>query len=127
MADMLELTNWFNLLNTQSKFGKHSGLRAYGINIKHQDHILNQMTEFVLKMRVCRKKVLLPFQKGILIVNLSLKQLLQYLKQTYTCDTFKPQYIINSTIVSRHIGQFFLKYSIYGSMTILYLYNYKLD
>lgn len=36
MSDMLELTNnWFDVLNTQSKFGRHSGLRAYGINIEY--------------------------------------------------------------------------------------------
>jgi len=108
MSDMLELTNnWFDLLNTQSKFGKHFGLRAYGIDIGYQDNILSQMTEFILKMRVSGRKTLLPFQKGIVIVNSSLKQLFQYLKEKYTCDNFESKYIITRRLYQDILENFF--------------------
>jgi len=45
MGDMLELVNnWFDLLNTQSKYGRHSGLCAYGVHLERQDDILDRMS-----------------------------------------------------------------------------------
>jgi len=94
MGDMLELVNnWFDLLNTQSKYGRHSGLCAYGVYLDRQDDILDRISEFVFKMRVCGKKSFTPFQKGILLVNKSLKELLLYVKEKYKCENFVPEYI----------------------------------
>ena len=36
----------------------------------------------------------MSFQKGILVTNASLKQLLPYLKEKYSTETFQPQYIL---------------------------------
>jgi len=36
----------------------------------------------------------MPFQKGILVTNASLKQLLPYLKEKYSTEMFQPQYIL---------------------------------
>lgn len=47
MGEMLELiNNWFDLLNTQSKYGRHSGLHAYGIDLEHQNNTLDRMNKF---------------------------------------------------------------------------------
>jgi len=94
MGDMLELVNnWFDLLNTQSKYGRHSGLCSYGVYLECQDDILDRMSEFVFKIRVCEKKSFMPFQRGILLVNNSLKELLLYVKEKYKCENFVPEYI----------------------------------
>lgn len=75
MSKVLSLFNdWFDLFNCQSKFGKHSGLRAYGVDLQNQDNILNQMDEFISNMRTPKRSTLLPFQKGILLSNQSLRQ-----------------------------------------------------
>jgi len=70
------LNDWFDLFNCQSKFGKHSGLRAYGVDFQKQNIILDQTDELVSNMRTPKRSTLLPFQKGILLSNHSLTQLL---------------------------------------------------
>lgn len=117
MADMLELANnWFDVLNTQSKFGCHEGLRAYGLRLDEQNDTLDRMTEFASTMRVCGKKNLMPFQKGILLVNKSLKDLFMYVKETYTCKDFVPQYIITRRLCQDLLENFFAQIRAMGGM-----------
>lgn len=52
------------------------------------------MTEFVTKMRMVGKTHMMPFQKGILLNNKSLKQLLPYLQEKYTDAHFQLHYLI---------------------------------
>lgn len=108
MSDILKLFNdWFDLLNCESKFGKHSGLRAYGVELQKQDIILDKMNEFVRNMRTPNRSTLLPFQKGILLTNQSLKQLLQYMKEQYSSDTFTVEYIITRRLSQDILENFF--------------------
>lgn len=105
---MLKLINdWFDILNTQSKFGQHSGLRAYGVVLDKQNQILEDMNKFILKMRVGNKTCLVPFQKGILVTNNSLKQLLAYIKDKYSDKNFQPQYIITRKLCQDVLENFF--------------------
>lgn len=108
MGDMIELVNnWFDLLNSQSKYGNHSGLRAYGVELEYQDNVLDRMNEFISKMKVCGKKSLMPFQKGILLVNKSLKELFLHLKEKYTFENFIPEYIITRRLSQDILENFF--------------------
>ncbi|CAL1683874.1 unnamed protein product [Lasius platythorax] len=66
------------------------------LNIKTS--ILNEMTNFMNKMRVKGHKNLLPFQKGVLLVNTSLQQLLPYLQETYTTDNFYVTYVMTNRL-----------------------------
>lgn len=56
---------------------------GYGINLEYQNSILNQMTELVKKLKTGKKRTTLPFQKGIILSNSSLQQLLPYLQEKY--------------------------------------------
>lgn len=48
MADMLKLVNnWFDILNSQLKFGKHSGSQAYGNALEEQNVCLDKMSNFI--------------------------------------------------------------------------------
>lgn len=107
LSKMLLLINdWFDVCNSQGKYGQH-GTEAYGVDLKNQDEIFDKMSRFVLNLRVKRKSHLLPFQKGILLMNASLKGLLQYLKETYSFDIFKPEYIITRRLCQDVLENFF--------------------
>ncbi|KAE9526262.1 hypothetical protein AGLY_013893 [Aphis glycines] len=80
VAEMISLFNkWFDLFNTNSKFDH--GVESYGLNLNSQNGILDEMSSFIENMRVYnmksggKQKNMLPFQKGILIYNSSLKKL----------------------------------------------------
>ncbi|KAF0682220.1 Uncharacterized protein FWK35_00035283, partial [Aphis craccivora] len=57
--------------------------QSYGLNLKDQNELIDKMSNFILNMRVHKKQHLLPFQKGILICNKSLKNLLDDLKELH--------------------------------------------
>lgn len=65
------------------------------------------MNEFVRNMRTPNRSTLLPFQKGILLTNQSLKQLLQYMKEQYSSDTFTVEYIITRRLSQDILENFF--------------------
>ena len=64
---------------------KHSDLRAYGVELEKQNTVFNEIDDIITKMRCPKRKTLLPFQ-NILLCNQSFRQLLQYLKETYSTD-----------------------------------------
>lgn len=108
MSKVLHLFNdWFDVFNCQSKFGKHSGLRAYGVDLQKQDSILDQMDELVINMRTSKRSTLLPFQKGILLCNRSLRQLFQYVKEKYSTDALKIDFIITRRLNQDILENFF--------------------
>lgn len=108
MSKVLSLFNdWFDIFNCHSKFGKHSGLRAYGVDLQKQDIILDQMDELVSNMRTPKRSTLLPFQKGILLNNRSLRQLLQYVKEKYSTDALTIDFIITRRLNQDILENFF--------------------
>lgn len=55
-ADVLKLFNdWFDVFNSKKKYGHHSGTHAYGINLEEQNQIINDMNQFIIKLRVGQK------------------------------------------------------------------------
>lgn len=52
------------------------------------------MTIFVKETRIGKHKTLLPFQKGIIVSNTSLQQLLSYLQEQYDTFDFPITYLI---------------------------------
>lgn len=75
-AKCLKLFNdRFDLFNSVCKYGPHPGLNGYGVNLLEQNEILARTTSTVAEMRVEKQKALLPFQKGMLICNSSLRNL----------------------------------------------------
>lgn len=71
------------------KYG-HGSL-AYRINLEKQDKTIIKMNTFIEEMRVGRKTILLPFQKGILICNKSLQKIFTYIK--YSSEEFEIKYL----------------------------------
>lgn len=65
------------------------------------------MSNLILKMKVVNKTRVLPFQKGILLTNESLKKLLPYIKEKYSNDKFQPQYIITRRLCQDVLENFF--------------------
>lgn len=108
MSKFLSLFNdWFDVFNCHSKFGKHSGLCAYGVDLQNQNIILDQMDELVSNMRTPKKSTLLPFPKGILLSNQSLRQLLQHVKEEYSTDTLTIEFIITRRLNQDILENFF--------------------
>lgn len=56
------------------------------------------MTNFMHEMRVCGHKYLLPFQKGVILNNISLQQLLPYLQEKYRTNDFNLTYILTNRL-----------------------------
>lgn len=75
------MNNWFDLLNSQQPYGDNSN--AYGLEIDEQNKLLDEMDNFIKTMLVHSKKSFMPFQKGILLTNMSLRNLLVDLKSYY--------------------------------------------
>ena len=79
-ANILSLFNaWFDVFNSKIKYGQHSGVNAYGINLNKQTKTINEMTQFIEQMRV-GKSSLLQFQKEILLFNKSLTEMFSYIQ-----------------------------------------------
>lgn len=97
-ADFIELVNdWFDICNANNKYGPHKKAHAYGINLEYQNEILDRMSATMRQLRLIPKctntqqstkerkqTTLMPFQHGLILSCLSLKELLVYLKENYT-------------------------------------------
>jgi len=94
-ADILKLFNdWFDIFNSNFKFGHCTSSHAYGINIDEQNKIIANMNEFILEMRVGRRSTLLQFQKGILVCNKSLIEMFPYILEKYSSEEFPIKYLL---------------------------------
>lgn len=84
-ADFVELVNdWFDVCNSHTKYGSHPGIHGYGVSLEYQSKILDRMSYVMENIRsISKNSRMLPFQKGIILNNMALKELLVYLKQKY--------------------------------------------
>lgn len=80
------INDWFDVFNSQVKYGSHPGANAFGVDLEKQIMILNETSETVSQMMVGNHKALIPFQKGIVLSNNSLIELFQYLQNQYDLD-----------------------------------------
>jgi len=107
-AYVIKLCNdWFDIFNAKCMYGKHDGKNAYGVDIEKQNSILNNMTTFITELRLSRHKSLLLFQKGIIVSNTSLQEMLPYLQEKYSTSNFKVSYIITYRINQDVLEHFF--------------------
>lgn len=80
-VDFFKLINkWFDIMNSNMKFGSHQGVNAYGMNEEEQKTTLENVNRLMSTMRVGGKLTMLPFQKGIVISNKSLHLLYEDLR-----------------------------------------------
>lgn len=118
ISNVISLFNqWFDIMNSHGKFGKHSDSRAYGVELEKQNTVLDKMDDVITKMRCPKRKALLPFQKGILLCNQSIRQLLQYLKETYSTDELSIYYIIIRRLSQDLLEKLFFLHSGHGIST----------
>lgn len=89
---------WFDVFNSKVSRGYGPGKEPYGLNLKRQNEILNNMTNTMLTMKVGNHKSLLPFQKGVILNNNSLQQCLPYLQQNFNTSTFKICFIVTNRL-----------------------------
>lgn len=80
---------------------------AYGIDVEKQNDVLNAMTLYMQLITVGNYQNLLPFQKGIILNNTSLQELLPHLKNHYNTDNFEIKYILTNRINQDVIENFF--------------------
>lgn len=66
------------------------------------------MDKFIEEMRVGQRKILLQFQKGILLYNKSLQQMFIYLKNKYSSETLEIKYILTRRFNQDILENFFL-------------------
>jgi len=99
------LNDWFDIFNSKSMYGKHSEKNAYGINLEEQNAILHDVTSFMYELRVGSHKSLMLFQKGFIVSNNSLEQLLPYLIEKYS--TINIKYVITNRLNQDVLENFF--------------------
>ncbi|EFN72296.1 Transposable element P transposase, partial [Camponotus floridanus] len=106
------VNNWFDVHNSQQKYGAHPGVNGFGVDIEKQEQSLILMTLYVENMKVCSKKSIMPFQKGILISNASLRGLYDQLKRTHEQQF---QYLLTRCLQQDVLKNFFAYIRAMGS------------
>ena len=98
-AEIIKLINdWFDIFNSKVPFNYKIGKEPYGKNLTHQNSILERVTKFMKKVKIGNHKTLLPFQKGFILNNMSIQQMLSYLKKTFNTDDFVIEYILTTRL-----------------------------
>lgn len=77
--------------------------KAFGLSLDLQHNILDQMSKVMSELRVKGRKTLLPFQKGILISNTSLKLLFDDLKTRHNVK-YILTYRLNQDVLENMFG-----------------------
>lgn len=103
-ADFIQLVNdWFDVFNVkQSTSLTIPTKQPFGMNLEAQRQVLSKMSQAVSQVIVPDGKTSLPFQKGVLISNSSLDELLKYV-----ADRYNVKYLITSRISKDQLEQFF--------------------
>lgn len=107
-SNVLKLFNdWFDIFNSNLKYGKCNESHAYGINVEIQNKIICNMDEFIKEIRVGQRTSLMQFQKGILVCNKSLQEMFLYIQQKYSSETFDIKYILTRRLNQDILENFF--------------------
>lgn len=86
-ANTVELVNnWFDVLNSRTKFSKTKLACAYGVHLEEQSAILREMLSAVRNWKCDSNRKIAPFQRGILISTQSLINLFQELKEKHDIE-----------------------------------------
>lgn len=107
-SEMLKLFNdWFDIFNSNFKYGKCCTSHAYGIDIERQNEIIMNMDEFMKEVRVNIRKTLMHFQKGILLCNKSLQEMFSHIQQKYSSESFDIKYVFTRRLNQDILENFF--------------------
>lgn len=84
-ADFIKVVyDWFDVFNSKVPAAdSRPRMKAYGLALKEQNEILQEMDNMISNMLAPKKKCLLPFQKGILLSNTSLRELYEYMSKKF--------------------------------------------
>lgn len=81
------INDWFDVFNSKiAAVDSRERMKAYGLALETQNQILSDIDQLIFKLRTPNKSCLLPFQKGILINNTSLRSLFEDMQKTYGTD-----------------------------------------
>lgn len=98
-AEFMEIIDaWFDIFNSKICHDYKPGKEPYGLNLTSQNEILDKVTQIISNMKVGNNKTLLPFQKGIIVSNAALQQLLPYLKEQFSSEIFPISYILTNRL-----------------------------
>jgi hypothetical protein len=112
-SDFVSIVNkWFDVQNSHQKYGAHQGVNGYGVSIDNQEMVLQLMNSYIQNLRVGSRKSLMPFQKGILISNASLRTLYDYLQNKFPQEF---QYILTRRLQQDVLENFFAYIRAMGS------------
>lgn len=89
------------------KYGKCNLSHAYGINVEKQNTVMSNMDKFIEEMRVGQRKSMMPFQKGILLCNESLRNMFIYIQHLYSSEEFNIKYILTRRLNQDILENFF--------------------
>lgn len=68
LADFISIVNaWFDVMNSRNLAETQSTKKPFGVNLTHQNTILDKMFNLISTMRCAHSSDLLPFQEGILV------------------------------------------------------------
>ncbi|KAL1487917.1 hypothetical protein ABEB36_015302 [Hypothenemus hampei] len=104
-ADFFKLVNdWFDIMNIREYSSDTRDRRkAYGLALNVQDSILTRMSNTIENLRVKGRRCLLPFQKGIIMTNTSLKLLHDDLKTRFSTQ-YLLTYRLNQDVLENFFG-----------------------
>lgn len=81
-AEFIELANnWFDVLNSRTKFDKNRLSCGFGVHFEEQKQVLESMIEASLALKCDSRVKTAPFQRGIIISSKSLLGLFEELRE----------------------------------------------
>lgn len=103
VADFINLiSSWFDVMNSSSKENDILTKKPYGLDVVHQDNILNTVMKTFKTMRCIGKHTLETFQKGVCITTKSIQELFQDLEIKYNI-----KYILTQRLTKDVLENFF--------------------
>jgi len=109
---VVTVNNWFDVHNSSQQYGNHPGVNGFGVDLNNQELSLRMMSMYMHQMKVGKRKTLMPFQKGVIISNSSLRELHIYLQEKYPSDY---KYILSRRLQQDILENFFAYIRAMGS------------
>lgn len=105
LANFISIVNdWFDVMNSRNLLESQCTKKPFGVNITHQNMILDKMFELISTMRCAHSSELLPFQDGILVSINSTKLLFRDMVKDYEI-TYLLTKKINQDALENFFGQ----------------------
>lgn len=98
------VNDWFDVMNSRNLYETQNSKKPFGLNLDHQNKILDEMFSMVETMRCAHSPDMLPFQEGILVSIKSTQLLYRDMVETYGV-TFLLTKKINQDALENFFGQ----------------------